>query len=106
MPWHQDEKDNWVDVPLTVEIIKDLGLFQEIHDLGCGFDNYLALIQKQLGAAGCQSFGYDFSETACIKAKNAFPELSFQQIDFMLCPDHQSANYSLFEVRSGMFFLN
>ena len=34
IPWHQHKQADWVDVRLTTEIFKDLGTFDEIHDLG------------------------------------------------------------------------
>jgi hypothetical protein len=81
VPWHQDEQEDWVDVRLTIEFLRDIGPFEELHNLGCGLGNYLALMRSRLGAPECSGFGYDIAETACAKAKLSFPEFSFQTLD-------------------------
>src|SRR3989304_2411033 len=86
IPWHQDEQQNWVDVRLTVEMLKDVGPFDEIHDLGRGLGYYLALMRGHLGAGTCRGYGYDVSATACAKAKSTFPEFDFQPYDLTLDP--------------------
>jgi trans-aconitate methyltransferase len=84
VPWHQDEQADWIDVRLTKELLSDIGPFDEIHDFGCGLGNYLGLIRERLGATVCQCFGYDISVTACIKAKQQFPDFQFVQLDLTL----------------------
>lgn len=81
VPWHQDEQESWVDVRLTTELLKDLGPFGEIHDLGCGLGYYLDLLRNSLGTKHCRAFGYDVSPTACAKASALFPTFSFQTLD-------------------------
>jgi SAM-dependent methyltransferase len=90
VPWCQDAQDNWIDVRLTVELFRDIGLFDEIHDLGCGLGYYLNLMKNRLGVKECRGFGYDISETACVSAKNNFPECSFQSIDLTLASSKPS----------------
>lgn len=80
VPWHQDAQDDWIDVRLTVEMLRDVGPFEEIHDLGCGLGYYLALMHRHLGGAS-RAFGYDISPTACATAKNTFPAFTFQHLD-------------------------
>ena len=84
IPWHQDEQADWIDVRLTKELLSDIGLFDEIHDLGCGLGNYLGLMRERVGATVCQGFGYDISATACTKAKQQFPAFQFAQLDLTL----------------------
>lgn len=110
VPWNQDKQDNWIDVRLTVDMLKDLGPFNEIHDLACGLGHYLALIQKHLGAEDCRPFGYDISETACVKAQSAFPEFSFQPLDLTHIPDNSSGDRSphpsrLFMIRATLWYV-
>jgi SAM-dependent methyltransferase len=80
-PWNQDKQENWMDVRLTAEFMKDVGPYAEIHDLGCGLGHYLALMCVRLGTQGCRGFGYDISESACIKAGQLFPQYRFKQMD-------------------------
>ncbi len=80
-PWHQDEQQDWIDVRLTREILKDLGRFDQIHDFGCGTGHYLDLIVKHSLEANGKSYGYDVSVTACEKAASFFPRSSFSVLD-------------------------
>ena len=86
IPWHQDEQDNWVDVRLTVEFLKDIGPFDEIHDFGCGLGYYLEILKNRIGSVGCRTYGYDVSDTACIKAVSLFPDAEFAVFDLMANP--------------------
>ena len=88
VPWHQDEQDTWIDVRLTKEIIRDMGKFDEIHDLGCGTGHYLNFIAKDSLVSGGASYGYDISETACKKAKELFPNSTFSVLNLI----EQTAN--------------
>lgn len=81
IPWHQDEQKNWVDVRLTAEMMRDIGLYDEVHDLGCGLGYYLSIVKGILGSEQCKCFGYDISDTACAKAKNIWPDFNFSQFD-------------------------
>ena len=80
-PWHQDEQENWIDVRLTKEILRDVGKFQQIHDFGCGAGHYLDLIVKHSLATNGKSYDYDVSATACEKAASFFPHSSFSVLD-------------------------
>lgn len=95
VPWHQDEQDDWIDVRLTVEMLRGIGPFDEIHDLGCDLGYYLALMHRSLGATGCRGFGYDIAGTACAKAKGAFPGFNFQMLDLTSVPRNSLANRKL-----------
>lgn len=81
IPWHQDEQENWVDVRLTSEMLRDVGSYDEIHDLGCGLGHYLAIMRSRIGSESCRCVGYDISETACAKAKQVWPNFEFIQLD-------------------------
>lgn len=83
VPWHQDEQDDWIDVRLTKEMLSDVSGFNEIHDLSCGLGYYLALMGVNLGTQGYKCYGYDISETAIKKAKNAHPNFNFFVFDLM-----------------------
>lgn len=76
IPWHQDEQESWVDVRLTSEMLRDVGSYDEIHDLGCGLGHYLAIMRSRIGSESCRCVGYDISETACAKAKQVWPILN------------------------------
>ncbi|MFL6601406.1 MAG: class I SAM-dependent methyltransferase [Steroidobacteraceae bacterium] len=84
VPWHQDEQRDWVDVRLTVEMLRGLGPFTHIHDLGCGLGYYLDLLRNALGSPDCRAFGYDISATACDKARKLFPGYTFSEMDLRL----------------------
>jgi hypothetical protein len=60
-PWHQDEQENWIDVRLTKQMLRDLGRFDAIHDFGCGNGHYLNLIVEHSLATNGKSYGYDIS---------------------------------------------
>ena len=114
VPWHQDQQDNWIDVRLTGELLRDIGPFDEIHDLGCGLGHYLSLMGERVGTGNCQCFGYDISETACIKAKQKFPYFQFMKLDLTAPSSHKpqatshkpqatSADYLLYVGLFGMY---
>ena len=46
-PWHQDEQANWMDVRLTGEMLRDLGRFDEIHDLGVALGTILSRLDRE-----------------------------------------------------------
>jgi len=81
VPWHQDEQASWIDVRLTKEMMRDVGKFDEIHDLGCGTGHYLNLIAEDSLASGGMTYGYDISETACKTAARNFPNSKFSVFD-------------------------
>ena len=81
IPWHQDEQADWMDVRLSIEMLRDMGKFQEIHDVGCGTGHYLDIMASRYLSAGGKCFGYDISATACKKAHAAFPNSTFGTLD-------------------------
>ena len=81
IPWHQDEQANWIDVRLTKEMIRDIGQFDEVHDLGCGTGHYLNLISEEALRPSGTGYGYDISQTACHIATELFPENVFSTLD-------------------------
>jgi SAM-dependent methyltransferase len=105
VPWHQDEQGDWVDVRLTGNLLMDIGPFDEIHDLGCGLGHHLALMCRDFGAKGCRGFGYDISETACAKARNLFPELTFHLLDLMTIPENPIVLRTPYSVPRRLFIL-
>ena len=111
IPWHQNEQDNWIDVRLTTEILKDIGPFDEIHDFGCGLGYYLDILKSRIGSVGCRTFGYDVSYTACKKAGCLFPAAEFAVIDLMANPlpasqpVSQSASHRLFAIRGTLWYV-
>lgn len=105
VPWHQDEQENWIDVRLTIEMLRDLEPFDEIHDLGCGLGYYLALMRKSLGSKNCRSFGYDISATACDKARTLFPSFSFRTLDLTLVPEAPAATSPLRSAARRLFII-
>ena len=80
-PWHQDEQADWIDVRLTKELLKDLGKFDEIHDLGCGTGHYLNIMAQYCLSNNGRSYGYDISKTACINAAQSFPNGKYATLD-------------------------
>jgi SAM-dependent methyltransferase len=104
VPWHQDQQEGWIDVRLTLEMLSDLGRFDELHDLGCGLGYYLALLRKAVGSQDCRSFGYDVSATACEKARALFPAFRFGTLDLTLPPGIQTVRRSPATVRKLVTF--
>lgn len=112
VPWHQDEQADWMDVRLTANLLGDIGPFDEIHDLGCGLGHYLALMKKHLGVAHGRAFGYDISETACAKAREAFPGFVFRPLDLTAIPktpvvisDARPSARRLFIIRGTLWYV-
>jgi len=81
VPWHQDEQRDWLDVRLTIEMMRDIEPFAEIHDLSCGLGYYLDLMLKAAGTRDARGVGYDISPTACEKARALFPRYEFHPFD-------------------------
>ena len=79
VPWHQDEQDFWIDVRLTIEMLRSRAPVGQVVDYGCGLGYYLDILVRGLNAGGGQ--GFDISETAVGKPRGAFPGYNFQQAD-------------------------
>lgn len=82
IPWHQDEQENWIDVRLTVEMLRGTAVIDRVVDYGCGLGCYLDILVRQLGAR--EGRGFDISETAVQKASQTYPQYEFQQEDLTL----------------------
>ena len=91
VPWHQDEQENWIDIRLTREMLKDLGSYDEIHDLGCGTGHYLELIKRDFLLPEGKGYGYDLSVTACNLARDLFPLREFAVLDLTADSKEQTA---------------
>jgi SAM-dependent methyltransferase len=83
VPWHQDEQENWLDVRLTIECLKQYGPFSLILDFGSGYGYFLNQITQHCGTDDPVLIGYDVSKTACKKGSSLFPNITFQQFDLM-----------------------
>jgi len=79
IPWHQDEQRTWVDVRLTLELLRSRRPFGRIIDYGAGLGYYLDILVRELGVSDGQ--GIDVSDTAIHKARGLFPDYGFQQAD-------------------------
>jgi len=94
-PWHQDEQENWLDVGLTIELLKEYGPFGRISDFGSGYGYFLNQIAQYCGTDNSVLYGYDVSKTACEKGNSLFSDISFQQFDLMA----EHTDYDLEEKR-------
>ena len=96
-PWHQDEQENWLDVRVTIELLKKFGPFELISDFGSGYGYFLKQI-AQYCSTGDNTFlnGYDVSKAACTKGHLIFPNITFEQFDLMA----EHADFELEEKRS------
>lgn len=81
VPWHQDEQRSWMDVRLTLELLRDLAPFSEVHDFGCGLGYYLSILQADVAAPEARCVGYDVAASACEQAQALFPHNIFRQLD-------------------------
>ena len=83
IPWHQDEQENWLDISLTIELLKGYGPFRQISDFGSGYGYFLKQIAQYCGTNDSVLYGYDVSKTACVKGNSIFPDIVFHQFDLM-----------------------
>jgi SAM-dependent methyltransferase len=83
IPWHQDKQDDWLDIKITVELLKEYGPFDYICDFGCGLGYFLDILYKKIGKKEAKIIGYDISKTCCEKARKLFPNFNFNQLDLM-----------------------
>jgi len=83
IPWHQDEQENWLDIRLTIELLKRYGPFRQISDFGSGYGYFLKRIAQYCGTDNPVLYGYDVSKTACTKGNAIFPNITFHQFDLM-----------------------
>jgi SAM-dependent methyltransferase len=110
VPWHQNEQQGWIDVRLTLELLRDLQPFSEVHDFGCGLGYYISILQTALAPAAIRCVGYDVSATACEKARTLFPQYEFRQLDLTQpaatagLPSQASTN-RLFVIRGTLWYV-
>ena len=83
IPWHQDEQENWLDIRLTIELLKEYGPFRQISDFGSGYGYFLKHIARYSATNDFVLYGYDVSKTACVKGSSIFSDITFHQFDLM-----------------------
>ena len=81
IPWHQDKQEDWLDIRLTIELLKEHGPFDCICDFGSGLGFYLDILSEYVAKDKVKLFGFDVSPTCCEKAKLLFPNIEFQVFD-------------------------
>jgi len=108
IPWHQGKQENWLDVRLTIELIKEYGPFDLISDFGSGYGYFLNLIAQYYGTENPVLNAYDVSKTACKKGSLLFPNITFQQFNLMAeHPDYEREEKSnaLFMLRGTLWYV-
>lgn len=83
IPWHQNSQQNWLDIRLTVELLKEYCPFNVILDFGSGYGYFLHQISETCGSCSPVLYGYELSNTACKRGKSVFPDINFSQFDLM-----------------------
>ncbi len=86
-PWHQDRQEEWLDIRLEVEMLREYAPFDYICDFGCGTGHFLSILCSSLGSKNLIQTGLDISETACARAKELFPKGNFSTLDLMARPE-------------------
>lgn len=117
IPWHQDEQDDWLDVRLALELLKEyaeekpdttLG-FDTIVDFGCGLGYFLDILEYYVGSYPCNTIGYDVSATCCEKARKIFPNTTFNVLDLMQDKagpiDNIQSTKKLFSIRGTLWYV-
>ncbi len=84
IPWHQDEQESWLDVDVTINLLKWQAPFSAIRDYGCGLGYFLEILVRRLGDDDTLACGYDISLTACTQAKTIFPDYTFEKLDLQV----------------------
>lgn len=79
IPWRQDQQESWIDVKLTLELLKSENRFDGVIDYGCGLGHYLDILCRNLNIK--TGIGFDISKTAVEKATTAFPGYTFIESD-------------------------
>ena len=111
-PWHQNEQQDWLDVRLEMELLREYGPFDYIHDFGCGTGHFLDILANFRGTKDVTLVGMDVSETACNKARTQFTKNNFFTFDLMSKPDNSgrlftSTDYvnALFSIRGTLWYV-
>lgn len=110
IPWHQDKQENWLDIRLAIEILKEYSPFDNITDFGCGLGYFLNLLKRNLGTQQCKVVGYDISKTCCEKAKQKFPDFEFKGLDLMtdnkkVYNPRETQSNNLFAIRGTLWYV-
>ena len=110
IPWYQDTQENWLDIRITVELLKEFAPFDYICDFGSGLGYLLDILHKSSGTPNCKLIGYDISQTCCNNAKIQFPKVFFQQLDLKKTEnkkivDNDQYNRRLFTIRGTPWFV-
>ncbi len=113
IPWHQDKQEDWLDIRLTIELLKEHGPFDCICDFGSGLGFYLDILSEYVAKDKVKLFGFDVSPTCCEKAKLLFPNIEFQVFDLGSYDDmivakvREEANgKSLFTLRGVLLYFD
>ena len=83
IPWQQDIDAQRLDVRIAIDMIRDLGRFDSICDIGCGLGYFLDAVYGEMGHCASLGIGCDVSSTACQKAREKFPYLLFTEQNLM-----------------------
>src|SRR3989304_10537934 len=83
VPWHQDKQEDWLDIRLTIEMLRKYSPFDYICDFGCGLGFFLEILKRKVGTTKSRLFDLDVSPTCCRKAKEIFPNIEFCVFDLM-----------------------
>tara|TARA_B100000315_G_C14495509_1_gene549752 strand:+ start:64 stop:747 length:684 start_codon:yes stop_codon:yes gene_type:complete len=81
VPWDQHIQEDWLDVRVTLELLKEFSPFDYICDFGMGLGYFLDILCKNYGKPQYRASGYDISQTCCKKAKELFPYIEVGIMD-------------------------
>jgi SAM-dependent methyltransferase len=82
-PWHQDVQDEWLDIRILLEMIKEHAPFDYILDLGCGLGYFLNILNKNVASNNCDMVGIDISSESCRRARQVFDKFRFYSYNLM-----------------------
>ena len=110
IPWHQDDQDDWLDIRLTTELLKEYAPFDYICDVGCGLGYILDILKRNVGKSGSQLVGYDISPTSLVKAKEIFPDIETHKLDLMKSneirqAENKTCEKRLFVIRGTLWYV-
>ena len=83
VPWHQDKQVEWLDIRLTLELLKQYSPFDYICDFGAGLGYFLDILKRNVGTRKCNLIGFDISLACCKKGKKLFPDIRFVTLDLI-----------------------
>jgi SAM-dependent methyltransferase len=112
VPWHQNEQSAWLDIRLSIELLREYGPFTRIHDFGCGLGYFLDLLGAAVGTPDCVLTGSDILPTAGAKASKLFPRAKFIVQNLMAPPAPPLVNAAgnmhgkpLFSLRGTLWYV-